>query len=285
MNSSDVGAKIVKLRKEMGYTQATLAEALNVSNKTVSRWETGDGFPEITILPLLAGELGTTIDWLLSSDVRTSGGTVETSNKSSSVPPIFIILLVYEIFNLLGEVIPKLLLEKKIFNQGMVLLGGIDFFIMMASISLSIAMLLKFRRTGQKKEYRLTVIWASLLISTSLYKMWIRAIYIGFINAHMVSADIISLRDLFVVTFSIKLLEAILMVLCGWGTFEVLKKSAINKCNLLLLFSYIIVFGVTTIGIFAGKEMNNVLAVSMVSLIYVVSVIFILRRKKHEKVS
>ncbi|MGN1457846.1 MAG: hypothetical protein ACI4XP_07825, partial [Acutalibacteraceae bacterium] len=137
----------------------------------------------------------------------------------------------------------------------------------------------KFRRTGQKKEYRLTVIWASLLISTSLYKMWIRAIYIGFINAHMVSADIISLRDLFVVTFSIKLLEAILMVLCGWGTFEVLKKSAINKCNLLLLFSYIIVFGVTTIGIFAGKEMNNVFAVSMVSLIYVVSVIFILRRK------
>lgn len=41
MDSKLIGAKIVKLRKEKAYTQAALAERLNVSHKTISRWETG----------------------------------------------------------------------------------------------------------------------------------------------------------------------------------------------------------------------------------------------------
>ncbi|MEF2783199.1 MAG: helix-turn-helix transcriptional regulator, partial [Clostridium sp.] len=42
--------RLVNLRKKKGYTQAELAEKLNVSNKTVSRWETAEGYPDISLL-------------------------------------------------------------------------------------------------------------------------------------------------------------------------------------------------------------------------------------------
>ncbi|MBR6585629.1 MAG: helix-turn-helix transcriptional regulator, partial [Firmicutes bacterium] len=45
MNSKLFGEKISALRKAKGLTQAQLAESLNVSNKTISRWETGEGYP------------------------------------------------------------------------------------------------------------------------------------------------------------------------------------------------------------------------------------------------
>lgn len=65
------GKKITALRKEKGLTQAKLAEQINVSNKTISRWETGEGYPEISLLRPLAKALGTTVDDLLSEDEET----------------------------------------------------------------------------------------------------------------------------------------------------------------------------------------------------------------------
>ncbi|MBQ6900531.1 MAG: helix-turn-helix domain-containing protein [Firmicutes bacterium] len=68
MNSKLFGEKISALRKAKGLTQAQLAESLNVSNKTISRWETGEGYPEISLLMPLAKALGVTVDALLSDD-------------------------------------------------------------------------------------------------------------------------------------------------------------------------------------------------------------------------
>lgn len=93
MNSKTVGAKIVKMRKERAYTQAALAERLNVSNKTVSRWETGDGFPEISLLPKLAAELGISVDELLSEDDIGKGYAVTAD--------IAVLYLLYSIFIIL----------------------------------------------------------------------------------------------------------------------------------------------------------------------------------------
>lgn len=41
MNAKEFGERISALRKKQGLTQLQLAEKLNVSNKTISRWETG----------------------------------------------------------------------------------------------------------------------------------------------------------------------------------------------------------------------------------------------------
>ena len=57
--------KVLYLRKEKGWSQTELAERLGVTNKAVSRWETGRGYPDVELLPLLAKELGVTISELL----------------------------------------------------------------------------------------------------------------------------------------------------------------------------------------------------------------------------
>ena len=73
MNSTDFGKKVAALRKEKGLTQSELAEKLNISNKAISRWETGEGYPEITILTSLAKELGVTVDELLNYSQAEAG--------------------------------------------------------------------------------------------------------------------------------------------------------------------------------------------------------------------
>ena len=50
MDQTKIGNFLKELRKEKGITQAQLAEALNVSGRTVSRWETGSNMPDISIL-------------------------------------------------------------------------------------------------------------------------------------------------------------------------------------------------------------------------------------------
>lgn len=72
MDAIEFGKKIMMRRKQKGLTQAKLAEQINVSNKTISRWETGEGFPEISLLKPLAEALGMTVDELLSDEEEKS---------------------------------------------------------------------------------------------------------------------------------------------------------------------------------------------------------------------
>lgn len=64
------GARIARLRNERGLTQQQLAQQLGVTNKAVSKWETGAGLPDASVLPALARALGTTADALLQGDVQ-----------------------------------------------------------------------------------------------------------------------------------------------------------------------------------------------------------------------
>ena len=67
MDQRSIGRFIAANRRKRGFTQRQLAEALGVSNRTVSKWECGDGLPELAnILPLCA-LLGVTADELLRS--------------------------------------------------------------------------------------------------------------------------------------------------------------------------------------------------------------------------
>ena len=65
MNTQDFGKFITELRKEKGLTQMQLAEKLNVTDKAVSRWETGKNFPDIDIFSDLAKILEVSVSELL----------------------------------------------------------------------------------------------------------------------------------------------------------------------------------------------------------------------------
>ena len=60
-----IGAKLAGLRRERGLTQEQLAERLGVSAPAVSKWETDNSYPDITLLCPLARALGTNVDTLL----------------------------------------------------------------------------------------------------------------------------------------------------------------------------------------------------------------------------
>ena len=50
MAQENVGAFMQKMRREKGMTQKELADILHISDKTISKWERGNGFPEISLL-------------------------------------------------------------------------------------------------------------------------------------------------------------------------------------------------------------------------------------------
>lgn len=66
MDSIQIGTLISRLRREQGLTQKELASLLGVSDKAVSKWERGECFPDITLIPPLAAQLGVTTDELLA---------------------------------------------------------------------------------------------------------------------------------------------------------------------------------------------------------------------------
>ena len=83
MNSITIGEKIAKLRKEKGLTQSQLAEMISVSNKTISRWETGEGYPEISLLVPLAKALGVSTDYLLK-DASDEGAQTQSAAETAA---------------------------------------------------------------------------------------------------------------------------------------------------------------------------------------------------------
>ena len=66
MNMEKTGAYLASLRKGRDMTQQQVADTLGVSNKTVSKWESGAGLPDIGALPAVAALYGVTADDILA---------------------------------------------------------------------------------------------------------------------------------------------------------------------------------------------------------------------------
>ena len=82
MNPYVTGAVIKELREKCHLTQAELADKLGVSDKTISKWETAKGYPDISLLEPLAKVLGVSITELVTgnaiSNVNVSGNMMRS---------------------------------------------------------------------------------------------------------------------------------------------------------------------------------------------------------------
>ena len=121
MNQVKIGNLIKELRKEKNYTQEQLAEKLGVTNKAVSKWETGRGMPDLAIIQELSKILGITVSTLLNGE----------ENKEEEV--IIKLLKIIEnlkqfYFVIIGLLICNIpqILEKEDFIEE--ILNGSDFF-------------------------------------------------------------------------------------------------------------------------------------------------------------
>ena len=79
MNTYVTGAAIKQLREKQNLTQAELAERIGVSSKTVSKWETAKGLPDISLLQPLAQALGISVMELMQ------GQQIENKNISANM--------------------------------------------------------------------------------------------------------------------------------------------------------------------------------------------------------
>lgn len=76
------GDTIKKLREKKKLTQKQLAEKLMVTDKAVSKWETGRGFPDVTLLAELAGALSVSVPELLTGDVAANQNVSANMKRS-----------------------------------------------------------------------------------------------------------------------------------------------------------------------------------------------------------
>jgi len=68
MNQVKIGKFIAQCRKNKNMTQAELAEKLNITDRAISKWETGKGMPDSSIMLELCNELDITVNELLSGE-------------------------------------------------------------------------------------------------------------------------------------------------------------------------------------------------------------------------
>ena len=79
MNQYVTGAVIKELREKKKITQSQLAAEIGVTDKTISKWETGKGYPDITLLEPIAEALSVSVTEIIS------GNTVSNSNVSANM--------------------------------------------------------------------------------------------------------------------------------------------------------------------------------------------------------
>lgn len=101
MNNKKTGQFISAIRKELGYSQKDLAEKLNITDKAVSKWETGRSAPDVSMLLPLSEVLGVSVTEILKGEriceeeIHTASNEVivKTLKKSKSKVTVAIILV------------------------------------------------------------------------------------------------------------------------------------------------------------------------------------------------
>ena len=78
-----IGENIKRIRRERNLTQEEVATHLGISFQSISKWERGDGYPDITMLPALANYFGITVDDLIGMS------KLEKNNKYNEINTIW----------------------------------------------------------------------------------------------------------------------------------------------------------------------------------------------------
>ena len=83
-----VAENLVYYRRQKGLTQLALAETLNYSDKSISKWERGEGLPDLVVLYRLAEYYGITLDDLVSQRSEKESAEAKVKVESESAPSV-----------------------------------------------------------------------------------------------------------------------------------------------------------------------------------------------------
>lgn len=141
---------LIRLRTDAGMTQAQLAEALNYSDKSVSKWERADGMPDLTVAKAIADLFGVTVDWLLTSHDAWDGKTAKIRYSPSMITGVCLVgiwTLAIFLFLLLHWTLDKLV-----------------WLVFLCAVPVSLVTLLVLNSVWRKERYHLLTV--SLLVAS-----------------------------------------------------------------------------------------------------------------------
>ncbi len=121
MEKKTMGSFIAVLRKAQGMTQKQLAEKLNVSDKSVSRWERDETYPDLNLIPIIAALFGVTADELLKGQRI---NTEKSQNQNFTTPEIS-----HKSIEKLLKIELLRLKTRTIISFGLILIAVIAFFV------------------------------------------------------------------------------------------------------------------------------------------------------------
>ena len=119
MNQEKIGKFIAECRKNKNMTQAELAEKLNITDRAISKWETGKGMPDSSIMLDLCNELKISVNELLSGEMI----SMENKNEKQE--------------QLLLDMAKEVEKKNKIIWTSMWVIMGVSFTALFAGISIS----------------------------------------------------------------------------------------------------------------------------------------------------
>ena len=94
MEQKNIGKLIQTLRKEKRLTQQEFGDLLGVSSKTVSKWECGNGLPDITFLKKISNVLGITVEELLDGKIQNIEKEIVKENNIKKILILSMILII-----------------------------------------------------------------------------------------------------------------------------------------------------------------------------------------------
>ena len=185
MDNKKFGVFIAALRKEKGWTQNDLAMRLSVTDKAVSKWERGLGFPDIKVIEPLAETLGVSVLEIMRSE-KSEESDVSMENATEAI----------------GNVIDVVEYQRKVERRNIIIISGIITVLIMAVFIMDTLQLLGFlllvlpyilfavgifligysiHLKRQKNPYRLTLIIGilSLLYPFAVFLLFFFAFAIG----------------------------------------------------------------------------------------------------------
>ena len=157
---------LTRLRSEHGLTQGQLAEKLNYTDKSVSKWERGEAIPPVDVLKDIADLYGVSLDFLVSNTDENSYG-ISPATKKEKANKLVITLLAVSLVWIIATVL---------FAYGIMFAKRSFWVLFIIAVPTTIVVLLIFNSIWGKKKY--TYIIISALIWSAL-----AAIYLAFLSA------------------------------------------------------------------------------------------------------
>lgn len=165
--------KLTKLRKSSGMSQEELAERLNVSRQSISRWEMGSAMPDATNLLLLSQVFHVSADYLLHDDAAEHTSNPIPQETKGNPDQILFFLVVLEVMALCLQFLTVVILESVVFG----VLSFLPFAVMLGGFEYA------YRKKGNEESARFRVrfyqisIWLGAYFPIRLFMTVLLAIF------------------------------------------------------------------------------------------------------------